>query len=289
MKRVCKIGVFDSGYGGLTILKSIVEKLPNYHYVYLGDNARAPYGNKSFDLIYEYTLEAVHFLFEQGCELVVLACNTASAKALRTIQQKDLPGIDAHKRVLGVIRPSTEEIGRLTKTKVIGVLGTEGTVSSESYLIELKKTSPDVTVVQHACPLWVPLIESNQQQTDTGKRIIQSDLASLLAKNEQIDTIILACTHYPIILNDIRSYLGDKIQVFPQGPLVADKLLDYLNRHPEMETKLSTHPSIDFFTTENKAYFDTHASDIFGKNVNSIPIQLNSHSHKPNQSNGNYK
>jgi glutamate racemase len=289
MNRVNKIGVFDSGYGGLTILKSIVEKLPNYQYVYLGDNARAPYGNKSFDLIYEYTLEAVCFLFEQGCELVILACNTASAKALRTIQQKDLPQMDSQKRVLGVIRPSTEEIGRLTKTKVIGVLGTEGTISSESYVIELKKTSPTVVVVQHACPLWVPLIESNQHQTEAGSLIIQSDLDALMAKNKQIDTIILACTHYPIILDEIKSYLGEQIQVFPQGPLVADKLSHYLQRHPALEGKLSNERTVDFFTTENKAYFDSHASIIFGKNVNSIHIQLNSQPHKSQTSHGNHQ
>lgn len=276
MERIGKIGVFDSGFGGLTILRELVDTFPSYDYIYLGDNARAPYGNKSFDLIYEYTLEGVKFLFDQGCELVILACNTASAKALRTIQQKDLPRIAPSKRVLGVIRPSTEEIGSLSRTGVVGVLGTEGTVSSNSYGIELAKLSPTTKVVQQACPLWVPLIEQQAYDSAAGKLIIASDIKRLFDQNQQIDVIVLACTHYPILKSHIEALVPPGVMVLAQGPLVAEKLKDYLNRHPEIEQRLSLGASIAFNTTESSDYFNEHASVIFGKSLHAEHIQLNS-------------
>ncbi len=199
MNKKVPIGVFDSGYGGLTVLKEIVKRLPQYDYIYLGDNARAPYGNRSYDVVYQYTLEAVHELFSRGCELVILACNTASAKALRSIQQNDLPGMDSTKRVLGVIRPSTEVIGDLTSSGHVGILGTEGTVKSESYILELAKYAPSVKVVQHACPMWVPLIENDRHESEAGRRFIEEDVNALMAKDSDIDVIVLACTHYPIL------------------------------------------------------------------------------------------
>lgn len=275
MIRDGKIGVFDSGYGGLTVLKSIKELLPDYHYLYLGDNARAPYGNRSFEIIYEYTLEAINFLFNQGCELIIIACNTASAKALRNIQQIDLPKIAPNKRVLGVIRPSTEIIGDLSQSKVIGVLGTEGTINSNSYVIELKKISPEITVVQHACPLWVPLVESNQHKTPAGKLIIEKDLDTLLNQNPKIDTIVLACTHYPILAETITTFLGPKIRVFSQGPIVAEKLQDYLKRHSEIETRLDRNANISFFTTENTNVFNKNASLFFNEKINAQHVHLN--------------
>ncbi|MFM7595752.1 MAG: glutamate racemase [Flavobacteriales bacterium] len=276
MERTGKIGVFDSGFGGLTILRELVDTFPRYDFIYLGDNARAPYGNKSFDLIYEYTLEGVKYLFDQGCELVILACNTASAKALRTIQQKDLPRIAPSKRVLGVIRPSTEEIGTLSRTGVVGVLGTEGTVSSNSYGIELAKLSPTTKVIQQACPLWVPLIEQQAYDSAAGKLIIASDIKRLFDQNQQIDVIVLACTHYPILKSHIEALVPPGVMVLAQGPLVAEKLKDYLNRHPEIEQRLSLGASIAFNTTESSDYFNEHASVIFGKSLHAEHIQLNS-------------
>lgn len=269
-----KIGVFDSGFGGLTVLRSMVDMLPNYRFIYFGDNARAPYGNKSYDLIYEYTLEGVNFLFNQGCELVVLACNTASAKALRTIQQKDLPNIAPKKRVLGVIRPSTEEITSYTRSGFVGILGTEGTVKSESYLLELEKISPDLQVFQHACPLWVPLIEERQYETMAGKMIIASDIELLFKENTQIDTVLLACTHYPIIKSIIEEVVGNRAKIIEQGPLVAAKLKEYLTRHPEMDIRLSRDGDNEFYTTEREDYFNQHASEIYGSIIKAQQIQL---------------
>lgn len=270
-----KIGVFDSGFGGLTILREIVDTFPMYDYIYLGDNARAPYGNKSFDLIYEYTLEGVKYLFDQGCELVILACNTASAKALRTIQQMDLPKIAPSKRVLGVIRPSTEEIGSLSRTGVVGILGTEGTVNSNSYVIELAKLSPNTLVIQQACPLWVPLIEEQAYDSAAGKLIIASDVKRLFDQNRNIDVIVLACTHYPILKDHIDSLVPPGVRVLAQGPLVAQKLKDYLNRHPEIEKRLTRGASLFCYTTESKDYFNAHASEIFGQPLRAAHIQLN--------------
>jgi len=229
------IGVFDSGYGGLTILDEFRKRLPEYDYLYLGDNARAPYGTRSYDVVYEYTLQAVKELFSRGCELVILACNTASAKALRSIQQRDLPGIDPEKRVLGVIRPSAEIIGEYTKTGHIGVLATKGTVNSESYVIEIGHFSPDSKVVQHACPMWVPLIENSEHHSEFGKGFIKTDVEALLKQDPEIDTIVLGCTHYPLIQEYIESIVPDGIRVVSQGAIVADSLAEYLERHPWME------------------------------------------------------
>jgi glutamate racemase len=224
MKNDFPIGIFDSGYGGLTVLSEIRKSLPNYDFIYFGDNARAPYGDRSFELVYDFTLEAVNYLFSQGCPLVILACNTASAKALRTIQQKDLEKIDPTKRVLGVIRPSAEEIGFLTESKHIGILGTNGTIQSDSYRIELQKYAPEIIVSQHACPMWVPLIENNAYDTSAGKMLIENDVQKLMRQDPKIDAIILACTHYPILQEQIQKIVGEKIKVISQGPIVAEKL-----------------------------------------------------------------
>jgi len=268
------IGVFDSGYGGLTVLKEIVNRLPEYDYLYLGDNARAPYGTRSFDVVYEYTLEAVKELFSRGCSLVILACNTASAKALRTIQQNDLPTLAPNKRVLGVIRPSTEQIGAWSTSKHIGILATEGTVRSESYVIELAKFAPDCKVVQHACPMWVPIIENNRQDTEAGRLFIREDVESLLRKDPQIDTIVLACTHYPLVEHYIRSLVPSHVKVVTQGTLVAERLHDYLQRHQEIESKCSKGGKIHFLTSENKVVFDLHARQFLSMEVHSEHIHF---------------
>ena len=274
MNSKSPIGVFDSGYGGLTVLAEIRKTLPQYDYIYFGDNARAPYGNRSFDVVYEFTLEAVRFLFDNGCPLVILACNTASAKALRSIQQNDLPQIDAFKRVLGVIRPSTEEIEALTSSNHVGILGTNGTVQSESYIIELKKFAPDIQVVQHACPMWVPLIENNCHESLPGKMFVKEDVERLLAKDPAIDTIILACTHYPILQDYIQELVGPKIKVVAQGPIVAKKLDYYLIAHPDMEKAISKEGSCAYFTTENKDIFNQKASQFLGIDIVSENVIL---------------
>jgi glutamate racemase len=261
------IGVFDSGYGGLTVLSAIRAQLPQYDFIYFGDNARAPYGNRSFDVVYEFTLEAVNFLFEQGCPLVILACNTASAKALRTIQQKDLPALSSSNRVLGVIRPSTEVLGELTHSKHVGILGTQGTINSNSYPIELAKFAPDIEVHQHACPMWVPLIENQQYEHPAGKQFILEDVQQLLSTNDQIDTILLACTHYPVLQEQLQQLVGPNIQIVPQGPIVAEKLAAYLDAHPEMEQRLSKNGEVGFFTSETPVVFNQKASHFFGQKV----------------------
>lgn len=266
MERI-PIGVFDSGYGGLTVLSAIRAQLPQYDFIYFGDNARAPYGNRSFDVVYEFTLEAVKFLFEQGCPLVILACNTASAKALRTIQQKDLPALSSSNRVLGVIRPSTEVLGELTHSKHVGILGTQGTINSNSYPIELAKFAPDIEVHQHACPMWVPLIENQQFEHPAGKQFILEDVQQLLSTNEQIDTILLACTHYPVLQEQLQQLVGPNIQIVPQGPIVAEKLAVYLDAHPEMEQRLSKNGEVGFFTSETPVVFNQKASHFFGQKV----------------------
>ncbi len=268
------IGVFDSGYGGLTILSDIQKHLPEYDYLYLGDNARAPYGTRSFDVVYDFTLEAVKELFDRGCELVILACNTASAKALRTIQQNDLPKLAPNKRVLGVIRPSTEVIGEITKTNHIGILATEGTVKSESYPIEINKFSPETIVTQQACPMWVPLIENGRHLSEGGKLFIQEDVKTLLEKDADIDVIILGCTHYPILKSYIESIVPKNVQVVAQGPIIAEKLQDYLNRHPEIESKCTKNGQVHFLTTETKSDFDAKASLFLGKEVDSEHIRF---------------
>lgn len=268
------VGVFDSGYGGLTILKEIVQELPQYEYIYLGDNARAPYGPRSFETVYQYTLECVRWFFAQGCELVVLACNTASAKALRTIQQRDLPGIDPAKRVLGVIRPSTEVIGTYSKTGEVGILGTSGTVISNSYPIEIAKLFPELKVYQEACPMWVPLVENNEYDKPGADYFIKQHLDHLLAQSAGIDTVLLACTHYPLLLDKIRKYLPEHIEVVSQGQIVAASLKDYLQRHTELEAKLSRAGGQHFYTTDAAADFDAHASTFFGRAVQSRHLDL---------------
>jgi glutamate racemase len=269
------IGIFDSGYGGLTVFRSIADQLPGYDYIYLGDNARAPYGNRSFNTIHQYTWECVQMLFKMGCPLVILACNTASAKALRTIQQQDLKNEDSGKRVLGVIRPTAEIIGNYTQTKQIGVLGTKGTVQSESYLIEINHFFPDVKVYQQACPLWVPLIENGEYDQPGTDYFVKKYMDQVLAQSNQIDTVLLACTHYPLLQDKIRAYLPAHIKVVPQGGIVAKSLKNYLERHPEMEQKLSKNGSQRFFTTsDDMADFDHHASMFFGAPVQSEFIPL---------------
>jgi len=275
MLETSPIGVFDSGYGGLTVLNEIKKLLPEYDFIYLGDNARAPYGNRSYDVVYDFTLEAVNFLFSKGAPLVIIACNTASAKALRSIQQNDLPTISPENRVLGVIRPSTEEIGALTQTKHVGILGTTGTIQSKSYEIELKKFAPDITVTQHACPMWVPLIENNRHNSIAGKLFIEEDVRALIEKDAQIDTIVLACTHYPVIKSQIEEILGNTIKVVSQGPIVAYKLTDYLNRHPEIENRLSKNRTTRYFTTENNQIFDQKASQFLNQEIRSEHVEIN--------------
>lgn len=264
---VSPIGVFDSGYGGLTVLKEIVKVLPEYDYLYMGDNARAPYGTRSFDTVYQYTLEAVNWFFERGCKLVILACNTASAKALRTIQQKDLPGLANENRVLGVIRPSTELIGKLSKTGKIGILATNGTVASGSYPIEIGKFFPEVTVVQEACPMWVPLIENNEHESAGADYFVQQHVRALLRHEPKIDTVLLACTHYPLLIKKISGFLPPDVQVISQGGIVANSLVDYLRRHPEMEVRISKTGHRWFYTTDDESDFERHASIFYGQPV----------------------
>lgn len=268
------IGVFDSGIGGLTILKEIREELPEYDFLYLGDNARAPYGTRSFDVVYEFTLEAVEELFSRGCELVILACNTASAKALRSIQQRNLPLMAPGKRVLGVIRPSTEIIGSLSKTGKVGVLATEGTVRSDSYVIEIAKFFPEIKVYQQACPMWVPLIENHRHNSAPGKSFIREDVETLLAMDPEIDVIILGCTHYPIVKDTIEEIVPAHIKVLSQGEIVADSLKEYLNRHPAMEEHCSKGGKVHFLTTESAATFDEKAWQFIGEEIKSTHIHL---------------
>lgn len=264
------IGIFDSGYGGLTVFRSIFKELPDYDYVYIGDTARAPYGNRSFQTIHQYTWECVQWLFKQGCPLIILACNTASAKALRNIQQIDLKNGDPAKRVLGVIRPTAEVIGNYTKTKQIGVLGTKGTVQSESYKIEIGNFFPDVEVYQQACPLWVPLIENGEYDKPGADYFVKKYLDQILGQSPGIDTLLLACTHYPLIQEKIMEYLPTDIQVVAQGDIVAKSLADYLQRHPEMERTISRNKTQEFFTTtDDTADFDYYAESFFSAPVKS--------------------
>jgi glutamate racemase len=254
------IGIFDSGYGGLTILEKIRERLPQYDYIYLGDNARTPYGTRSFEVVYEFTLQAVKKLFDLGCPLIILACNTASAKALRSIQQINLPQINANNRVLGVIRPTVECISNITNTKHIGVLATTGTIKSQSYPLELQKLSPDVLVSSEACPMWVPLVENNEYQSEGADYFIQKHINQLLAKDPLIDTLILGCTHYPLLIEKIRKYTPSHIQIISQGEYVAASLDDYLMRHPEINDRCSKNGQCRFLTTESESKFQESAS-----------------------------
>lgn len=268
------IGVFDSGYGGLTILKELVKELPQYDYLYLGDNARAPYGTRSFETVYQYTLEAVQWFFSQGCELVVLACNTASAKALRTIQQKDLAQFGPSKRVLGVIRPTAEVIGRFSESGQLGVLATKGTVNSESYLLEIAHFFPAMTVFQQACPMWVPLIENGEQEGVGADYFVKDSLGKLLVQSPAIDTILLACTHYPLLIPKIEASIPKHIQVVSQGEIVAQSLANYLERHPAMADNCSKNGHIRFCTTDSTSDFDEKGAIFFGKSLKSEHILL---------------
>jgi glutamate racemase len=268
------IGVFDSGYGGLTVLKELVHTLPDYDYIYLGDNARAPYGTRSFETVYEYTLECVQHLFDKGCQLVILACNTASAKALRSIQQYDLPQIDPDRRVLGVIRPTSEVVGRYTQTNQVGVLGTNGTIASGSYPIEISHFFPDITVHQQACPMWVPLVENNEHLNPGADYFVKEYIDRLLQKAPGIDAIILGCTHYPLLMDKLKQFMPPGIQLLAQGQLVADSLGDYLQRHPEMEIRCSKNGTRSFFTTDDTLTFDQQAAIFFGQPVQSSHLQL---------------
>ncbi|MCK9404053.1 MAG: glutamate racemase [Chitinophagaceae bacterium] len=268
------IGVFDSGYGGLTVLKEIVKELPAYDYLYMGDNARAPYGTRSFDTVYEYTLECVQWFFAQGCELVVLACNTASAKALRTIQQKDLPLIGPHKRVLGVIRPTTEIIGQYSQTGQVGILGTTGTVQSNSYPIEIAKFFPKIQVYQEACPMWVPLIENDEYNKPGADYYVKQHLDHILSAHPGIDTLLLACTHYPLLLQKIRQFVPGEVTIVSQGEIVAQSLAAYLQKHREIADTCSKNGQINFFTTDSPVDFDNHAAVFFGSPVASKHLDL---------------
>ncbi|SOD14997.1 glutamate racemase [Pedobacter xixiisoli] len=267
------IGIFDSGFGGLTVFKAIAEKLPNYNYIYLGDNARSPYGDHSFATVYQYTLECVEWLFKQGCSLVILACNTASAKALRNIQQLDLPNKYPNHRVLGVIRPTAEIIGEMSSNKSIGVLGTRGTVKSESYLIEINKFFPDVKVYQQSCPMWVPLIENGEHESDGADYFVKEYLDALLQQSGEIDTILLACTHYPLLVPKIEKYLHPGVELVTQGDIVATSLADYLDRHQEIENILSKDGLQAFFTSGDTDAFDAHASVFLGTALASKPMK----------------
>ena len=274
MRMSCPIGVFDSGYGGLTVFKSIAAHLPQYDYLYLGDNGRAPYGNRSFETVHEYTLQCVQWFFEQGCALVVVACNTASAKALRTIQQQDLPRITPDKKVLGVIRPTAEVIGNYTKSNQIGVLGTRGTVNSDSYKIEINKFFPDIVVHQKACPMLVPLIEYGEYNTAGADYFVKKYLDELLAEAPGIDTILLACTHYPLLMDKMRKVLPASISIVAQGEIVAESLADYLQRHAEIEQQITGTGEMEFYTTDDTKDFDTHATNFFGRAVKSKHLHI---------------
>jgi glutamate racemase len=270
------IGIFDSGYGGLTIMKEIVALLPQYNYLYLGDNARAPYGNRSYETVYHYTLQCVQWFFDQGCPLVILACNTASAKALRTIQQNDLKQLNPNNRVLGVIRPTTEVVGEYSKTKNIGVLATNGTVQSNSYVIEVQKFFPEARVFQQACPMWVPLIENNEHLSAGADYFVKEYTDELMQQSPDIDTVLLGCTHYPLLLEKIKKHFPPNVSVLSQGTIVANSLKEYLQRHQEMETRLSRGGEREFYTTDSVDDFNTHARLFYGADVQSVHVELKS-------------
>ena len=268
------IGVFDSGYGGLTILKHIRSEMPEYDFMYLGDNARTPYGTRSFQVVYEFTLQCVTKLFEMGCNLVILACNTASAKALRTIQQIDLPRLDATRRVLGIIRPTVESIGDLTQTRHVGLLATPGTVKSLSYPLEINKLYPDITVTGESCPIWVPLVETGESQSEGADYFIRRHVDNLLAKDSLIDTIILGCTHYPLLLDKIRRYVPERINIVSQGEYVAASLKEYMKRHPEMDARCTKGGRCRYYTTESVETFLPNASIFLNSVVDAESLSL---------------
>jgi glutamate racemase len=269
------IGIFDSGYGGLTIFNKIQEALPQYDYVYLGDNARAPYGTRSFEVVCRFTRQAVMRLFDEGCRLVILACNTASAKALRSIQQKDLPLLDPSLRVLGVIRPTVEVIDRISQTKHVGILGTTGTVSSLSYTIEINRLFPHITVTGEACPMWVPLVENNEFASPGADYFVKKHIEHILSLDPDIDTLILGCTHYPLLLDKIKTFLPPGVTLFAQGERVAESLADYLNRHPDMDERLAKHSSRRFLTTESVDKFAETASLFLHQSIEAEHVRLN--------------
>lgn len=270
MNGYAPIGIFDSGYGGLTIFDEIRKLLPGYDYIYLGDNARTPYGTRSFEVVYRFTFQAVTRLFEEGCPLVVLACNTASAKALRSIQQSDLPvSDDPTRRVLGVIRPTVEALGTLTKTRHVGILGTNGTIASGSYTMEIAKLFPDMTVTGEACPMWVPLVENKEYTSAGADYFVQKNIEHLFLADPQIDTLVLGCTHYPLLETKIRKYLPTDVILLSQGPYVAKSLEDYLLRHPELACRLSNKGTVRFLTTESEGKF-AEAASLFLKR----PVQV---------------
>ena len=268
------IGIFDSGYGGLTILSQIRAQMPEYDFLYLGDNARTPYGTRSFEVVYEFTSQAVRTLFDMGCQLVILACNTASAKALRTIQQIDLPKIDPRKRVLGIIRPTVEYLGDITSTRHVGILATSGTIKSQSYPLEIKKLFPDITVSGEACPMWVPLVENNEAQSEGTDYFVGRHIDNLLAKDDMIDTIILGCTHYPILYDKIRRHTPEHIKVITQGEYVGRSLMNYLERHPEMDALCTKQGTCRFLTTESVEIFRQYATIFFDSDIDVKSIAL---------------
>lgn len=268
------IGIFDSGYGGLTILKHIRSLMPDYDYIYLGDNARTPYGTRSFQVVYEYTLQCVTKLFEMGSHLVILACNTASAKALRTIQQIDLPRLDATRRVLGIIRPTVESIGELTQSRHVGLLATPGTVKSLSYPLEINKLYPDIKVTGESCPIWVPLVEAGESQSDGADYFVRRHIDNLLAKDAEIDTIILGCTHYPLLLDKIRRYVPDGIRIVSQGEYVSTSLKNYLERHPEMDSRCTKGATCRYYTTESVETFLPNASIFLNSAIDADSVTL---------------
>lgn len=270
------IGVFDSGYGGLTVLKELAHAMPEYDFLYFGDNARTPYGTRSFDVVYEYSLEAVKYLFSQNCPLIIIACNTASAKALRNIQQLDLPVIAPDRRVLGVIRPSVQKVAEITVNGHVGVLGTVGTVVSESYPIELQKWSDGrvVSTVQEACPMWVPIVENNEIDTEGAEFFIKRNIQNILQKDKDLDTLILGCTHYPLLLKVIKKYIPDNITILEQGQIVSERLIDYLKKHPEIDRRISRNRTIVYQTTESAQIFEKKSALFIGQNVRAEKIRL---------------
>lgn len=273
-KTAGPIGVFDSGYGGLTILHQMRNILPQYDYLYLGDNARTPYGTRSFDVVYRFTLQAVEKLFSMGCHLVILACNTASAKALRTIQQNDIPRLDPDRRVLGIIRPTAECIGQITQTRHVGIVATEGTIKSESYILEIQKLYPDIKVSGEPCPMWVPLVENNEYDSPGADYFVKKRLGNLLRKDPEIDSIILGCTHYPLLLDKILKYTPRGVRIIPQGEYVANSLKDYLHRHTDIETMCTKYGHCHYLTTENTDKFRDSARLFLHENVDVENVTL---------------
>jgi glutamate racemase len=268
------IGIFDSGYGGLTILRQIRSLMPQYDYLYLGDNARAPYGTRSFDIVYEFTLQAVRYLFEQGCHLVILGCNTASAKALRSIQQNDLPQMDSQRRVLGVIRPTVEVVGSISQSRHVGIMATSGTVRSTTYELEIAKLHPDIKVTGEACPMWVPLVENDEYDNPGADYFVKKNIDSLFRRDPEIDSVILGCTHYPLLLNKIRQYMPAGVHVIEQGRYVAESLQDYLRRHPEMAVRITTGGNATFLTTERAEEFQQKAATFMGEPLTAERVYL---------------